>query len=273
MWPGPGGCDEIRHALGVYVLGSIDPAERTVVDRHLATCPACRDELAGLAGLPALLGRLTVPEVESLGPDDGIRAAETQTAEAQAAESLAGESLPGGSQAAEPAIGPAAGVLPGPPPALLRSILSEAARLRARRRHTAVLAVAAAAVVLAGAGTAVRVWTAGPGAPARAPHTATASGWQHQVSATNQATDVTATVKFSATSWGTSVDASVYGVRYGTRCVLWATDGTGRHMEIASWTYATEGTWYPGSSSVSASAVKSFDITSNGRTLVSVPVS
>jgi putative zinc finger protein len=42
-------CAEARTSLGVYVLGAIDPAERGLVDAHLATCRDCRDELAGLA--------------------------------------------------------------------------------------------------------------------------------------------------------------------------------------------------------------------------------
>ena len=53
---GMAGCREIRQALGVYVLGAIDPAERAQVDEHLASCPGCREDLAGLAGLPAMLG-------------------------------------------------------------------------------------------------------------------------------------------------------------------------------------------------------------------------
>lgn len=57
-------CAENRHALGVYVLGAIDPVDRALVEAHLAECAACRDELAGLAGLPALLSRVTPEEVE-----------------------------------------------------------------------------------------------------------------------------------------------------------------------------------------------------------------
>ena len=48
-------CQEARIALGVYVLGAIDPAERALVDAHLATCEACQAELAEFADLPALL--------------------------------------------------------------------------------------------------------------------------------------------------------------------------------------------------------------------------
>jgi hypothetical protein len=59
-------CLHIRHTLGVYVLGAIDPAERATVDAHLAGCPECREELAGLAGLPALLGRVPFDEAERI---------------------------------------------------------------------------------------------------------------------------------------------------------------------------------------------------------------
>ena len=52
---GPSPCAQIRPELGVYVLGAIAPADRARVSRHLASCPGCREELAGLAGLPALL--------------------------------------------------------------------------------------------------------------------------------------------------------------------------------------------------------------------------
>jgi len=54
----------MRIALGVYVLGAIDPAERSRLEAHLMDCQACRDELAGMAGLPALLGRVSEPQIE-----------------------------------------------------------------------------------------------------------------------------------------------------------------------------------------------------------------
>lgn len=53
-----GDCAQTRSELGVYVLGAIGPAERAGVDQHLAACPRCREELAGLAGLPGLLRRV-----------------------------------------------------------------------------------------------------------------------------------------------------------------------------------------------------------------------
>lgn len=61
-------CEEVRSLLGVYVLGAIDPADRAIVDAHLPRCRHCRDELAGLAGLPALLGRVTEEQIAQVAP-------------------------------------------------------------------------------------------------------------------------------------------------------------------------------------------------------------
>lgn len=60
-------CAEMRTLLGVYVLGAIEPAERALVDAHLSGCRDCRDELAGLAGLPSLLGRVTEGQIAEIG--------------------------------------------------------------------------------------------------------------------------------------------------------------------------------------------------------------
>ena len=64
-------CREIRQLLGVYVVGAIDPAGRTIVDEHLGQCASCRDELAGLAGLPAMLSRVPGADVERLSLASG----------------------------------------------------------------------------------------------------------------------------------------------------------------------------------------------------------
>ncbi|WP_345625197.1 anti-sigma factor family protein [Rugosimonospora acidiphila] len=45
----------------MYVLGALAPAERAQYERHLAGCAECRDEVAELAVLPGLLGRLDTP--------------------------------------------------------------------------------------------------------------------------------------------------------------------------------------------------------------------
>ena len=60
-------CGRMRTALGAYVVGALDPAERAEVDAHLAGCSACRDELALVAPLPPVLGRIGEAEALSAG--------------------------------------------------------------------------------------------------------------------------------------------------------------------------------------------------------------
>ena len=74
-------CRDIRHLLGVYVLGAIDPAERSQVDRHLSACPDCREELAGLASLPALLRRVPVAEAQQVAEEGEDDLADSQPSE------------------------------------------------------------------------------------------------------------------------------------------------------------------------------------------------
>lgn len=57
--------EELRTALGAYLIGSLAPAERAAVERHLARCAECRAELTTLAPLPGLLGRLSPDEARS----------------------------------------------------------------------------------------------------------------------------------------------------------------------------------------------------------------
>lgn len=60
-------CPQWRFDGAAYVLGALNRAERHRYERHIKGCPACRDELVRLAGLPGLLRRLT--EAEALGGD------------------------------------------------------------------------------------------------------------------------------------------------------------------------------------------------------------
>jgi Putative zinc-finger len=109
---GAGQCAQVREELGVYVVGAIEPGDRARVDRHLRSCARCRDELAGLAGLPGLLRKIATDEAARAWMDD----------------------------AAEPAAGPS-------PEALLARVRA----IRRRRRLAAAVAAAVLAGV-AGAG-------------------------------------------------------------------------------------------------------------------------
>jgi anti-sigma-K factor RskA len=65
---------QLREALGAYVLGALDPAERRHLERHLKGCRDCTDELARLSPLPGLLGRVSEREVRAglLVPSDDL---------------------------------------------------------------------------------------------------------------------------------------------------------------------------------------------------------
>ena len=231
------GCGDVRLALGVYVVGAIDPAERSIVDAHLSRCAACREELAGLAGLPALLGRVPARDVERLAEY--------------------GNGLDG---------------LQEPPPELLSSLLGRvAARRRARKWRTITVAAAAAVIAVSGglAGGAAISGEFSSGVAA-APHQPVA---YHQDQATNSRTHVTAVVAYSPKAWGTSVRVWVTGVRPGTTCEFWVVNAQGQRSVAGGWTVPRgyQGQWYMASTPVSSAKIHSFQVTAGGHVLVTVP--
>ncbi|GAB3596468.1 zf-HC2 domain-containing protein [Angustibacter peucedani] len=110
--------DEFELAAGAYVLGALSPSERAAFARHLPTCPACQGAVEDLAGLPGLLSRVRLEDVERLADAEG----------------------------------PATADVPPLPPELLTGLLREVRRRRQRRlaAFTAVAAAAAAVLVVAG---------------------------------------------------------------------------------------------------------------------------
>jgi anti-sigma factor RsiW len=81
--------ERLRTDLGAYLIGSLAPTERSALDRHLSCCSDCRAELATLAPLPGLLGRLPAADVRdgALVPDPALlpRILDTVRAEHSAA--------------------------------------------------------------------------------------------------------------------------------------------------------------------------------------------
>ena len=217
-------CREIRQLLGVYVVGAIDPAERAIVDSHLRQCPACREELSGLAGLPALLGRVPREDVQRM------------------AEGSFG--MPDMDE---------------PPAELLNGLLQRVSVTRRTRRWRSMLTLAAAVAIAAG-GTAAAVNAANPGTFHDTDHGSNAQ--------------LTATVDYSSTPWGTALKVGVTGVPAGTVCVLHA-DQSGHWVAVGSW--LVQGTdytrhWYGlQANGVSAKDVHGFKITSGGATLLQIP--
>jgi len=52
-----------------YVLGALDPADRTAYEQHLASCPLCHQSVSELAGLPAMLERVDPASLDTLNTD------------------------------------------------------------------------------------------------------------------------------------------------------------------------------------------------------------
>jgi hypothetical protein len=229
-------CAEARTSLGVYVLGAIDPAERGLVDAHLATCRDCRDELAGLAGLPALLARVNPDEISRICVDDAVRPMASDD----------------------------------PPEELLGTVLGLADARRRRNRWRYLSAAAAVAAIAGGlfAGlssatsttiTKTDVVSAGPGS------------WE-TATATDPATGVTSTVAYSKELWGNAFQVVVGHIPIGTTCQLWVVHPDGTETEVAAWTTARdEGkVWYAGSMASTAGSISKFQITAGNKVLLTV---
>ena len=225
------GCAQIRQELGVYVLGAIAPARRAVVNRHLESCPRCRDELAGLAGIPAMLRRVPAATVEPSGQRPGSDG-------------------------------------PGPQPSLPDGLLHRVAALRRQRRWR----LAAAAAVLAGA--AAAGWVPHLLHPTAPPLQATTTWWTATANGSDPATRVGATVRYASKSWGTELEAIIAGVASGTACQIWAITVSGQHAAAGGWiiTAGDQHAWYPASVPFPAAALVGFDITADGRILVTIPL-
>jgi Putative zinc-finger len=235
-------CTDAKLSLGVYVLGAIEPADRALVDSHLTTCRDCRDELAGLAGLPALLARVSTEEAIALAAIDGP---------------------PEAGFDGMPRL-PRLGETPVPPPELLATVLDlTAARRRRRRWRDASIGVAAALIIAVGVFGGLRLGSNSGQTPTTASgslYSGTAGPWQ---AATGQSGTLAATVSYRSMGWGTELDTVVHGIPIGTQCELYVTDSAGKRIQVGDWiTDSAEGTvWYPGSVSLSSKEITSFEVT------------
>ncbi|OBA61813.1 hypothetical protein A5647_10975 [Mycobacterium sp. 1100029.7] len=108
--------DNHRYAMwdAAYVLGSLSSVDRREFEGHMAQCPACRQAVAELSGVPALLSQLDRDEVAAIGQSGDDTAVPSE-----------------------------------PSPELLPSLLAKMAWRRRRTRMITWVASAAAAAVLA----------------------------------------------------------------------------------------------------------------------------
>jgi len=236
---GAASCREIRQSLGVYVLGAIDPAERAQVDEHLATCADCREELASLAGLPALLRRVPTAEAERLTVADQAGSTADET----------------------------------PPDHLLPSLLARTAQARRVRRWRELAAAAAVVVLALGAGAAGASLLGSGSGPAAPPSSqGQASRTWHTVSTVDAHSGATLTVKYASVHWGTTMAVQVAGVPSGTACQFLVTDTQGHRFVVGGWRVEYQGrpVWYPASTSLTDTNMQSFQLTAGGKVLASV---
>lgn len=57
--------DEFATYDAAYVLGALSPADRHAFEEHLSQCPSCAESVAELAGMPGLLARVPLSEIEA----------------------------------------------------------------------------------------------------------------------------------------------------------------------------------------------------------------
>ena len=230
-------CTDARLSLGVYVLGAIDPAERSLVDAHLVTCRDCRDELAGLAGLPALLARVNPDEISRIRADDTVRA------------------------------GSHAGADDRPPGELIGTVL-DLAEARRRRTRWRFLASAAAVVAIAG-GLFGGLSSIGTTRTVPIPVSPAGTNWE-TVEATSSVTGASASVAYSHELWGDAFEVLVDHIPVGTTCQLWVVHPDGTRTQVASWTTAKDegNVWYSGSMAATAQPISKFQITADHKVLL-----
>jgi hypothetical protein len=217
--------------LGVYLLGAIDPAERAAVQRHLARCAGCREELAGLAALPALLGRVPVAETGGLSPDEAEWDSQVDP---------------------QPGTG-------------LPRLLDRTARIRRVRRWRGMAAAVAVLITAAGGAAAVRqvLSPASPVSGQVAWKTVSARNDLTLATATvdyaPEAWGTALEVRVGKIPAGTTCQLRVTNSR--------GQEAVAGGWTVAPGDPAA---WYPASAAFLASTVRSFDVTAGGKTLVTV---
>lgn len=221
-------------SLGAYLLGALDPAERSVFERHLNTCQVCRDELIRLAPLPGLLGQVSLADLEQ--PFDDPDPYDNQP-------------LP-----------PLAVVRPEPEPEPRRS-----------RRPLLLVGVGLALVLLVAAGVFLPRVIGGDAVVATDPPATSTAPPPPTWSAMDNRTGVAASAAMVSHGWGTELRLKLRDVKPGLRClvVLYAKDGT---KEIGGWwgTGGTEGEVIPGSSSFAVDGIDHLEVVADQQVLVTL---
>lgn len=226
-------CAQLRQALGVYVLGAIDPAGRAELEAHLAECPACRDELAALAGLPALISRVSEEQLHDAagGADDVLL------------------------------------------DRVLSQVTAQRRRTRRRVLLAAAGAMLAAVLFVAGGTWSLVGGSSdspAPGGPAPGPQSVEPAP---SLFASDPNSRVSAAVGLTPKAWGTAVTAQLSGLPKETHCTLVAIGRQGERDVAASWTvtYRAKAVFY-GSTGIHPDELARFEVmTEEGQRLLVIP--
>jgi hypothetical protein len=199
--------------LGVYLLGALDPAERSAFESHLSYCEMCRGELVRLAPLPGLLNQI--------GPEDFADSMPPTGAEGMTVTRTA------------PITEPVPLPLPVAEPVLTPVTSDDERRNRPRnkpakapRRYWRVTAAAAAVVVLAVA--AVFGWQA------IRHETVTPQAQGELWTASSQDGKIKVEARLIDHQWGTEIQSEVHGLPPGKKCYFMVWDHEG-YQEQGGW--------------------------------------
>jgi anti-sigma factor RsiW len=194
--------DDDRYAMwdAAYVLGSLSAGDRREFETHMSTCPQCRQAVAELSGVPALLSQLDLSDMASIGESGGT--------------------------AGMPQDAPALS------PDLLPTLLATVRWRRRRTRVTTWVASAAAAAVLV-----IGVFIGVQDNSSTAPQQVTASAEPMAQVSTNM---LTSTVSVTSQHWGTFINlkcvclAPLYAHHDTLAMVVVGRDGS--QTRLATWT-------------------------------------
>jgi hypothetical protein len=232
-------CSWVRTSLGVYVLGAIEPAERAEVDAHLPVCSMCRDEVAGLAGLPALLGRISEEQISQVAEPPPTLLEQLLT-----------------KAAAER-------------PNRRRQWLS----LAVAAVFVLIVGALVGALLTPGSGGSFTPPVAGssPKVTTSAPP---ASQQLEERSAMDPVTKVEAWVGVEDEEWGTALTIRLRGAPKGTRCRLYAVAANGHRDAAGAWQYGSRDyETFHGSTMIARIDLSQIEIVmTNGRRLVTIPI-
>ncbi|MBM7772819.1 hypothetical protein JOD54_003023 [Actinokineospora baliensis] len=237
-------------SLGAYLLGALDPAERSAFEAHATDCTDCRGELVRLAPLPGLLHRISAADFED-------------TPEVPAdLRSISGPvDRPAWYDDDPLDDDPPAPVPVAAPPA---PVVADIDMSRRARRWALMGAAAAVVVALSVGGALVYERLHEPDAPRP-----TMVSW----SATDPASGVRADIDLTDRAWGTEVKIRLHDVPPGKPCKL-VVRGRDGYPEIAGW-WATsygEGDQIPGSTSINLTRISRVQVmTDDNVVLVDIP--